>query len=364
MKIMISENIRNLRKEKNMMQEHLAEALGVSIGAVSKWERGATLPDLENIMEMADLFEVSVDALLGYEVQSGNVTALVERIRALQRSKDYAQAVIEAEKALTRYPNDFLVVYRCGELYQLKGIEEQDIAAMERGVELLERAICLLSQNTDPEISEVSIRTAIAEGYLSLGKADKGVDILKQNNICGIHNSLIGYIYSCNEEHKPEEASEYLMGAFSDCFQKQFRTMCGYANVYARMNDWKTSLETIQWLAGYLESLRSDDKEASYIDKICAPLYVECGRMMWKMEQRERAEEYLSRAYTYAQKFDAAPSYGVKGIKFCIGDVSKATAYDDLGETAMKAVEKTLYEGENVPEFLELWESMVQKRIA
>lgn len=40
MMLKISENINNLRKENNMTQEQLAEALGVSVAAVSKWERG------------------------------------------------------------------------------------------------------------------------------------------------------------------------------------------------------------------------------------------------------------------------------------------------------------------------------------
>lgn len=42
MKILISENIRNMRKQRGMMQEQLAEALGVSVAAVSKWERGVS----------------------------------------------------------------------------------------------------------------------------------------------------------------------------------------------------------------------------------------------------------------------------------------------------------------------------------
>lgn len=42
MKILIAENIRNMRKQRGMMQEQLAEALGVSVAAVSKWERGVS----------------------------------------------------------------------------------------------------------------------------------------------------------------------------------------------------------------------------------------------------------------------------------------------------------------------------------
>ena len=103
MKIYIAENIRNLRKKYNMKQEQLAEALDVSITAVSKWEREMTTPELKYIVEMADLFEVSVDALLGYDIQSGVCEALEKRIHDLQMKKDYESAQIEAEKALVKY---------------------------------------------------------------------------------------------------------------------------------------------------------------------------------------------------------------------------------------------------------------------
>jgi len=117
MKICIADNIRNMRKQQNMRQEQLAEALGVSIGAVSKWERGVATPELNLIAEMADLFGVSLDALVGFEVLNGGPVALEKRIHDLQRQKQYEEAVIEAEKALLRYPNDFRIVYRSGELY-------------------------------------------------------------------------------------------------------------------------------------------------------------------------------------------------------------------------------------------------------
>lgn len=52
----LAENIRALRKEKRMTQEQLAECLDVTVGAVSKWESGATTPDLSMIMELAHFF--------------------------------------------------------------------------------------------------------------------------------------------------------------------------------------------------------------------------------------------------------------------------------------------------------------------
>ena len=53
-----------LRKKNGMSQEELADRLGVSRQAVSRWELGATLPDAPNLLKLSDLFGVSIDYLL------------------------------------------------------------------------------------------------------------------------------------------------------------------------------------------------------------------------------------------------------------------------------------------------------------
>lgn len=62
-----NENIRNLRKENDYSQEYLAEKLGVTRQTISKWENATAMPDLKKLTEIADFFEVSMDALLGME---------------------------------------------------------------------------------------------------------------------------------------------------------------------------------------------------------------------------------------------------------------------------------------------------------
>ena len=76
------------------------------------------------IAEMADLFGVSLDALVGFEAQNNGVIALKDRIQELQREKRYEEAITEAEKALLRYPNDFRIVYHSGMLCAVAGIEQ------------------------------------------------------------------------------------------------------------------------------------------------------------------------------------------------------------------------------------------------
>ena len=69
MQIRLAENIRALRRQHRFTQEQLAESLGVTPGAVYKWEAGLSQPELAIIVELADLFDTSVDVLLGYEVK-------------------------------------------------------------------------------------------------------------------------------------------------------------------------------------------------------------------------------------------------------------------------------------------------------
>lgn len=60
----LGEKIKQLRKEKGYSQEKLAEVLGVSRQAVTKWETDTGIPDIENIVALSKVFELSVDELL------------------------------------------------------------------------------------------------------------------------------------------------------------------------------------------------------------------------------------------------------------------------------------------------------------
>ncbi len=67
LKLIIAKNIASLRKEAQMTQFELAEKLNYSDKAVSKWERGESLPDIVVLKEIADIFSVTVDYLLQEE---------------------------------------------------------------------------------------------------------------------------------------------------------------------------------------------------------------------------------------------------------------------------------------------------------
>lgn len=66
----LGENIYRLRKEKGLSQDALAEALEVSRQSVSKWENNASVPELEKLVKMSEIFGVTLDELVGRDIPS------------------------------------------------------------------------------------------------------------------------------------------------------------------------------------------------------------------------------------------------------------------------------------------------------
>ncbi len=91
LKQVIADNIVHLRKAQGMTQAQLAESLNYSDKAVSKWERGESLPDIAVLKELADTFKVTVDFLL----ESDHEKERIKKI-AVSRRKFRRRAIITA----------------------------------------------------------------------------------------------------------------------------------------------------------------------------------------------------------------------------------------------------------------------------
>ncbi|BAQ23265.1 helix-turn-helix domain-containing protein [Streptococcus troglodytae] len=74
--ILFSEQLKKYRNRKNLSQEDLAQKLFISRQAISKWENGEATPDMDNLVKIAEIFELSLDELvLGKESEK-----VVERV--------------------------------------------------------------------------------------------------------------------------------------------------------------------------------------------------------------------------------------------------------------------------------------------
>lgn len=340
MKIKLAENIKGLRKKSALTQEQLAEALGVTVGAVYKWEAGLSLPELKLLMELADFFEISVDVLLGYEQQSGGAEKRIERIEQCIGQAEIAEAVSEAEKALQKYPNHFEVVYLSARVYQILYTKSREKKAIERSNELFRYAITLLYQNTDGRLNEVTIRNHIAENYLMTEQTELALEQLKENNVCGINSSLIGFTYARNLK-QPEEAKPYLLQAFGDSINNLIRTMAGFAYMYEETKEASVS-EPVNWLIGFLDSLKKNQNQIAFTDRLKAMAMAQYGVWMANSGEWETAKQYLHEAYKEAKAFDTAPVHTMEGMKFLEGEA--AAAYDDMSGTTAEVIKSTVFE--------------------
>lgn len=351
MKLKLAENIRTHRRARSLTQEQLAEALGVTIGAVSKWESGMTTPDLSLIVELAALFETSVDVLLGYELRVSTLEQTVERIRALRHEKKAAESAALAERALLKFPNSFQIAYHGAMSYYVILTPE----ACSRAVELFERACALIDQNTDPDVGMVSLQNRIAECYATLGRYDDAIALLKKNNFDGMNNALIGALLAKNcRRHK--EALPYLSAALGDCQQALLRTCLGYINAYTELGRLNEALELLLWFIRTLRGLYDTDK-ISYMTKSEAMLLTACAELCALQGNLSAAGDYLRQAIDTAKRFDAAPYYGMKHLKFYHGP-EDAKSFDDFGATAMDGIANMIRSDESGQLLLPLWSEL------
>ena len=113
MNIYFSENIKRLRKERELTQEALADFLGVSFQAVSKWERGESYPDIELLPTIADFFSVSTDEILGVD-KAKNEEEILAYIDKFDNGKFKGSdgPLSFMVEAYHKYPSDFRILVR------------------------------------------------------------------------------------------------------------------------------------------------------------------------------------------------------------------------------------------------------------
>ncbi|MIM38778.1 helix-turn-helix domain-containing protein, partial [Listeria monocytogenes] len=118
MKISLGAVITEKRKEKKVTQQELADFVGVSKAAVSKWETGQTYPDITLLPLLAAYFDVSIDSLLDYEPELNQQE--IQRIYlSLQKSfqtKSAEEVLQSIESFIHRYYSCYPFLLQMGNL--------------------------------------------------------------------------------------------------------------------------------------------------------------------------------------------------------------------------------------------------------
>lgn len=90
------ENLKRLRKERNLSQEQLSEMLNVSRQAISKWESNKTYPDIENLMLLRNIFNIALDDLL-FDENKDKIEDVIKSSKLPTNSTNYDEDESEDE---------------------------------------------------------------------------------------------------------------------------------------------------------------------------------------------------------------------------------------------------------------------------
>ena len=169
--LFLAENLKKLRKGKDLTQEEVADLLHVSPQSVSKWERGDTLPDITLLPSLANLYQISVDALIGMDRINDRQTKNIVFSTAhnhLRNGNNKATIDVYTE-ALKSLPNDEDIMSDLAMALALEG----DPDKLSQAISLCER---VLSHSQASKVHHTT-RAALCFIYYKLGEKDKAMDI-------------------------------------------------------------------------------------------------------------------------------------------------------------------------------------------
>lgn len=243
------------RRRRGITQEELAAYMGVSKASVSKWETGATYPDITLLPKLATFFNISIDALIGYEPQmtKEDIRRLYRRICRDFSEKPFEEVVGNCREIVKKYFACAPLLFQIGCLYvnhcMLAGSPEKFSGILEEAAELFIRvreesrdvalqtqavnmeAVCLIQlRRSDEVLALLSTSTALimpaepllASAFQMSGNPTEAKRTLQAGiyqSAISLINLLLPYIELCGEDNASFEESCRRILAVAETFQ-------------------------------------------------------------------------------------------------------------------------------------------------
>ena len=167
----LAENLKKYRVLKGLTQEDVAAYLNITAQSVSKWERGECYPDITFLPALANIFETSIDLLVGMDTIRAWETRrdIHKKASDYQREGDYLAAEKVYRDALLIYPNKPGMILGLAGVLALQGKYEESVELTERGLPI--------SIN---EKQKATMRAALCFLYLKCGREDKAISLASE----------------------------------------------------------------------------------------------------------------------------------------------------------------------------------------
>lgn len=183
MKLSIGENIKLFRKAKDITQEQLAEMLNVSSQSVSRWELGICYPDMELLPMLAEIFEITVDKLLGVDniAEKKKVDEYLNRFQVAINQGKIDECISIAREGVAEYPNNYALLNKLMYALFVSGDDTGNISNWKENMENYDAEITSLGERIMKYCPDQNIRLE-AISRLAFNHCEQGrKEIGKQN---------------------------------------------------------------------------------------------------------------------------------------------------------------------------------------
>ncbi len=312
MQLDLGNKIRQLRRRDKRTQEALADALGVTSQAVSRWESGGSYPDMQLIPSIANYFGVTIDELFGYtNERRSRIDALVTQILDRKRQnngvdRNIAECIAFARDALVEFPgNERLmlclasVLYtagyvRYGECHQIdeEGYSVYDTekhrgyAEWREAIPLYEKALETLPNGTfrDQAVEELS------QLYVNMGAYDKALALAEAAPKMWNCRELLRP-YACDGKQQAQAFGEALLHTANSCAALMIHCTMAYQN-------HMTLAQKTQSVQGAIRLFAHVCPDGNYGEYHCfiSHLYLFLSLYLWLDGKHDEAFDALDRA--------------------------------------------------------------------
>ena len=196
--INIAKTIINKRKERGITQEELANHMGVTFAAVSKWETSQSYPDISLLPRIAAYFNISIDDLMGYapQMEDKDIVNLYHRLYADLSKKPFDEVIAECREVIKKYYSCFPLLLNMGDLLiNASAINGDDNTFFALTAEAKALFVKVKTESNDMELINMAFyMEATCEMYL--GEPSAIIDLLGKTKInIKPHESLLAMAY-------------------------------------------------------------------------------------------------------------------------------------------------------------------------
>jgi len=249
MKMNIGENIRMLRRERRVTQEQLAEAIGISFQAVSKWENGITMPDITLVPVLAAYFGVTTDRLLSFDRREmeEDIMRIVNDAYAYRES-DPAKSRAILETGLEKYPDNDVLLNNM--LYVMNYSEDPDSTIL-----LASRLIAKTDEN---DVKYDALRFL---AYAYDAKGDKKAAVAALEQVPELYfTKLSEMAFIAEGDAKYQAAEKQLWISFETLIQMLWKL----AECCEEKGDIRGAILKIHQAEALMDALKAEDKISNF----------------------------------------------------------------------------------------------------